>query len=70
MHRHYNQLFINHFNQHRQMIFVMGPRQAGKATVAQEMISNWPKGEYFSWDNVNHRELILQGPRVVPPNLI
>lgn len=69
MKRNYNQLFLRHFHQHRQMIFVMGPRQAGKTTVAQEMIPAWSQGSYFSWDNVNDRELILKGSREIATKL-
>ena len=69
MHRNYNQLFLNHFHSHHQMVFVMGPRQAGKTTVAQNMISSWKHGHYYSWDNINDRELILKGPREVAANV-
>jgi uncharacterized protein len=63
MKRFYQLVFKDHLQDHRQMIFVMGPRQAGKTTVAQNLVATWPsKAFYYNWDNINHRELILAGP--------
>lgn len=62
MERLYQQVFIEHFNQHRQMIFVMGPRQVGKTTLAQNMVGANTSNIYLNWDNVTDREQILHGP--------
>lgn len=51
------------------MVFVMGPRQVGKTTVAQSMVDTWPEARYISWDNISDRELILQGPRAIAASL-
>ena len=46
----YTELLSSHFRQCRQMAFVTGPRQVGKATTCREL------GDvYFDWDNDNHR---------------
>lgn len=65
MKRLYQSLFQKHLEDHRQMLFVMGPRQAGKTTVAQLMSEARLKSFYFNWDNVNDREKIIQGPNVI-----
>ena len=65
MERLYQALFSAHFKAHRQMLFVMGPRQAGKTTVAQKMVHEHARGFYFNWDNINDREQILAGPNVI-----
>ena len=47
MDRLYQNLFSEHLAQHRQMVFVMGPRQVGKTTVAQKLVEIWDKGFYL-----------------------
>lgn len=57
----YKSLIAEHFKNHQQMIFLSGPRQAGKTTVAfmaQEFTSQF---SYLSWDNLDHRQIILSG---------
>lgn len=65
MKRLYQDVFKNHLDEYRQMIFVMGPRQAGKTTVAQALVKGQSNGFYFNWDNVNDRDLILKGPKAI-----
>ena len=65
MERLYQTLFEQHLADHRQMIFVMGPRQAGKTTVAQKMADKNKHGFYFNWDNINDREQIIAGPNKI-----
>lgn len=43
----------------KKMVFVPGPRQVGKTTLAKAILSD-PKG-YLSWDIPEHREAILRG---------
>ena len=55
-HRVYTDMIREHLSMYRQMIFLSGPRQVGKTTLA--------KGEdpvYFSWDREEDRRLILAG---------
>src|SRR3972149_3191674 len=50
-----------HFKNPRQMIFLSGPRQAGKTTVslmAKEFTSQF---SYLNWDNLDHRKIVLEG---------
>ena len=45
---------------HRQMFFISGPRQVGKTTMAKNLCKD-TNGHYLSWDDIEHRELILGG---------
>ena len=66
MKRIYQTVFNEHLMQHRQMVFVMGPRQSGKTTVAQALIKEQcSTGFYFNWDNINDRDRIVKGPSVI-----
>lgn len=65
MKRNYKKIFLDHFTAHRQMVFVMGPRQSGKTTVAQGIIDDQQQAKYLTWDNTNDRDLILQGPNAI-----
>jgi len=42
------------------MIFLSGPRQTGKTTLARK-----PADFYLDWDNKNHQDIILKGPEAV-----
>lgn len=35
----------------RKMVFLAGPRQVGKTTLARAVLSSWEAGTYLSWDN-------------------
>lgn len=58
MNRIYEQVIQEHFKEFRQMVFLSGPRQAGKTSLSQICVADYPF-EYLNWDNVDHRELIL-----------
>lgn len=49
-----------HLREHRQMLFMSGPRQVGKTTIAKQLADF-----YFDWDNRNHQQLILGGPEAI-----
>ena len=53
---------IVHYRAHRQMVFLSGPRQVGKTTLAKAVDEQFALGHYFNWDDPGHRELILRGP--------
>ena len=53
----YDQIIRAHLAKYRQMVFLSGPRQVGKTTLAKEFSSC-----YLDWDNVDARALILKGP--------
>ena len=44
----------------KKMVFLGGPRQVGKTTLAQELISNYKDGHpaYLNWDLAEHRKKI------------
>jgi predicted AAA+ superfamily ATPase len=45
----------------KKMVFVGGPRQVGKTTVAKTVLSeNYPQGRYLNWDYDEDRQDILQ----------
>ena len=42
------------------MVFVGGPRQVGKTTMANDLLTGFPKGRYFNWDFDDDRQDILK----------
>ncbi len=46
----------------QKMVFMAGPRQVGKTTLAKRFLARWPVGLYLNWDNRDHR-LELREPR-------
>jgi len=45
----------------KKMVFVGGPRQVGKTTLAKAILSdNYPGGVYLNWDYDEDRQAILQ----------
>lgn len=56
----YEKIIRGHLAKYRQMVFLSGPRQVGKTTLAKEFSTC-----YLDWDNVDARALILKGPAAV-----
>ena len=56
----YEKIIAAHLAKYRQMVFLSGPRQVGKTTLAKSFSSS-----YLDWDNVDARALILKGPGAV-----
>lgn len=56
----YTRILEDHLKSNRQMAFVSGPRQVGKTTVSMDLSEF-----YYDWDNVNHREVMLAGPKSI-----
>lgn len=50
------------------MVFIGGPRQVGKTTLALSLLKD--KGRYFNWDIPGHREKILKRELPAQPGLI
>lgn len=44
------------------MVFLAGPRQAGKTTFARSIARGFPNHVYFNWDLVTHKRLLLEKP--------
>ena len=55
-----------HFRTNRQMVFLSGPRQVGKTTIARSLDD---AAGYFNWDNQTHREMIVKGPSAIAARL-
>ena len=60
----YDSIISEHLSQHRQMIFVTGTRQVGKTTTCKSIGDS-----YLDWDNDDHRDLIIAGPRALAREL-
>ena len=60
MKRIYSEIIQEHLHGNRQMIFIAGPRQVGKTTVARH--AQGERGCYVNWDNLADRKVILKGP--------
>jgi hypothetical protein len=46
----------------KNMIFLVGPRQAGKTTLAQIISDSFTNHLYFNWDIADHRSNFIQNP--------
>lgn len=44
----------------KKMVFVGGPRQCGKTTLAKNILSQYPSGVYYNWDLDEHRQMVLK----------
>jgi len=62
MERAYKKLIAEQFSDHQQMVLLSGARQVGKTTLALSIDSN---AVYFNWDDINDREILLQGPQAI-----
>jgi uncharacterized protein len=68
MKRIYQTILQEHFASYNKMVFLAGPRQVGKTTIARLVLNSLPDTvhhHYVNWDNVNDQKLILQGPSVL-----
>lgn len=59
IHRYLLDELQQHFRTNRQMVFLSGPRQVGKTTIARLLTD---AAGYLNWDNQAHREVIVKGP--------
>ncbi len=69
MRRYLREELHQHYRDNRQMLFLSGPRQVGKTTVAKMLVDAFAKGQYFNWDNQSHREVLIRGPAAVADQL-
>lgn len=65
MKRLYETIVEEHFAHYEQAIFLCGPRQVGKTTIAKNLRQAHPYSLYWNWDNINDRDRILTGPDLV-----
>ncbi len=61
MQRIYKSTIMEHLKNYRQMVFLVGPRQAGKTTAALMLGEHFKNFHYLNWDNLDHRKVILGG---------
>lgn len=61
----YDKIISAHLAKYRQMVFLSGPRQVGKTTLAKNFATC-----YLDWDNVDARSLILRGPVAVSEQML
>lgn len=65
MKRIYELLLSEHLKNENQMLFLAGPRQVGKTTIAKHLQASHQNFHYFNWDNLDHRQLIMKGQTAV-----
>lgn len=49
-------------NDYKKMLFISGPRQAGKTTLAKKLLEASGQGIYFNWDIINHQKKLIADP--------
>lgn len=45
----------------RKLVILTGPRQAGKTTLARQLLADYPRAQYLNWDVPADREIIATG---------
>lgn len=65
MRRIYDSLIENHIKNETEMLFISGPRQVGKTTSSKSLDAFCKHFTYLNWDNEDHRNILLQGPKTV-----
>ena len=65
MKRIYEQAIKDHFDRYNQMMFLMGPRQCGKTTIAKRLQTFYPESVYINYDTTRDRQLMLQGQHFI-----
>lgn len=61
MKRVYEAVIADHFANYEQMVFLAGPRQVGKTTIAKQFAAANSFAKYLNWDIAADREQILLG---------
>ena len=51
MRRLYLSIIQKHFQENEQMLFLVGPRQVGKTTIATQSMAHYKESKYFTWDS-------------------
>ena len=51
------------------MVFICGPRQVGKTTLAKTFLETRDHCLYLNWDNLDDRKKILEGPKAIVKSL-
>lgn len=70
MRRIYLSAVEDHFANSTQALFLSGPRQVGKTTIAKDFLKESESSLYLNWDNLDDRRVILEGPTAVASHLL
>ncbi|MEI8295207.1 MAG: ATP-binding protein [Alphaproteobacteria bacterium] len=70
MKRLYTEIVLKHLEHYPQMVFLTGPRQIGKTTIAKELQNHFSRFLYLNWDIIDDRAKILQGDKAILPDLL
>ncbi|MFH1258398.1 MAG: ATP-binding protein [Elusimicrobiota bacterium] len=46
----------------KQMVFISGPRQTGKTTLAKEIAKSFKNSVYFNWDIISNKKTLIENP--------
>lgn len=49
-------------SQEKEMVFLAGPRQAGKTTLTKEIAQNFKNNLYFNWDILSNKKVLIENP--------
>ncbi|MCK5510473.1 ATP-binding protein [Candidatus Parcubacteria bacterium] len=49
-------------SQEKEMVFLAGPRQAGKTTLTKEIAQNFKNNFYFNWDILSNKKILIKNP--------
>jgi len=66
----YINLIRNLALKHGKMAFITGPRQVGKTTIAKHLLSQYPDGRYYNWDDVAFRRRWIKDPKSAIPQIV
>lgn len=61
----YEEFIQEHFKNNKQMLFLVGPRQVGKTTLAKQQQKKYEESVYLNWDVVSDRVQILSGQKFI-----
>lgn len=61
MNRIYEDIIYNNLRKCSQMVFLVGPRQVGKTTIAKKLQGRFSQSLYLNFDSVEDRLKILDG---------
>ena len=65
MKRLYLSMVLQHFKENDQMLFLVGPRQVGKTTIAKQVQENFHESVYLSWDVVANRTIMSDFSKII-----
>lgn len=52
----------NELSEEKKMVFLAGPRQVGKTTIAKEIAKKYKNSIYFNWDIISDQQKIIKNP--------